>query len=73
MNYCDDNGCQNRKRNYVEGNDIIADVICFKSYIRLSILWGKYVNYAIYLKDGKLFFEPCSEIRGNLDYTEYCI
>jgi hypothetical protein len=26
MNYCDDNGCQNRKRNYVEGNDLIADV-----------------------------------------------
>ena len=20
MNYCDENGCQNRKRNYVEGN-----------------------------------------------------
>ena len=27
MNYCDENGCQNRKRNYVEGNDLIADVI----------------------------------------------
>ena len=26
MNYCDENGCQNRKRNYVEGNDLIADV-----------------------------------------------
>jgi len=26
MNYCDENGCQNRKRNYVEGNDFIADV-----------------------------------------------
>jgi hypothetical protein len=27
MNYCDDNGCQNRKRNYVEGNEDIAGVI----------------------------------------------
>ena len=27
MNYCDENGCQNRKRNYVEGNDLIADVV----------------------------------------------
>ena len=27
MNYCDENGCQNRKRNYVEGNDFIADVM----------------------------------------------
>lgn len=26
MNYCDENGCQNRKRNYVQGNDLIADV-----------------------------------------------
>ena len=26
MNYCDENGCQNRKRNYVEGNYFIADV-----------------------------------------------
>ena len=26
MNYCDENGCQNRKRNYEEGNDLIADV-----------------------------------------------
>lgn len=26
MNYCDENGCQNRKRNYVEGNSLIADV-----------------------------------------------
>ena len=25
MNYCDENGCQNRKRNYVEGNDLIAE------------------------------------------------
>ena len=27
MNYCDDNGCQNRKRNYVQGNELIADVV----------------------------------------------
>jgi hypothetical protein len=27
MNYCDDNGCQNRQRNYVEANDLIADVV----------------------------------------------
>ena len=26
MNYCDENGCQNRKRNYIQGNDFIADV-----------------------------------------------
>ena len=26
MNYCDENGCQNRERNYVQGNDLIADV-----------------------------------------------
>ena len=26
MNYCDENGCQNRKRNYIEGNDLIAAV-----------------------------------------------
>ena len=26
MNYCDENGCQNRKRNYVQGNDLIADI-----------------------------------------------
>jgi hypothetical protein len=27
MNYCDENGCQNRKRNYVQGNDLIADFV----------------------------------------------
>jgi len=27
MNYCDENGCQNRKRNYVQGNDLIADIV----------------------------------------------
>src|SRR5690554_3305743 len=27
MNYCDENGCQNRKRNYVEDNDLIDDVV----------------------------------------------
>lgn len=27
LNYCDENGCQNRKRNYVEGKDLIADVV----------------------------------------------
>lgn len=27
MNYCDENGCQNRKRNYVQGNNLIADVV----------------------------------------------
>lgn len=26
MNYCDENGCQNRKRNYVGDNDFTADV-----------------------------------------------
>ena len=26
MNYCDENGCQNRKRNYVQGNNFITDV-----------------------------------------------
>ena len=30
MNYCDENGCQNRKRNYVDGNDLVADVIVLK-------------------------------------------
>lgn len=26
MNYCDENGCQNRKRNCVGDNDLIADI-----------------------------------------------
>jgi hypothetical protein len=25
MNYCDENGCQNRKRNYVEGNNLTPE------------------------------------------------
>jgi len=27
MNYCDENGCQNRQRNYVQSNDFIDDIM----------------------------------------------
>ena len=37
MSYCYENGCQNRKRNYVEGNDLIADVV--RSYSMKKEKW----------------------------------
>ena len=73
MNYCDDNGCQNRKRNYVEGNDLIADVsssISVEDTVNAFLDWMKSDDCWINDKKGNRI--PDAEIDGKnfIKYAE---
>ena len=57
MNYCDENGCQNRKRNYVEVNDIIADVSSITEFKVWDELFGILAWKYILTKSGDMYLD----------------
>lgn len=56
MNYCDENGCQNRKRNYVEDNDSFTIspkewnlFQWYYAYVLWALFWCGLINLLVWV------------------------